>query len=132
MLDVHAPVLLSMVRSDPNLTVYDGGVPDLTEPPYVVPWISVDTEFTDRLTGETTGGIIRVTTHSVGHNASAARKVAAHVRTAYLDRAPVVAGWVSWPIRHETGLPPTRDESTGRLVIDVIDSWTYRVTRAGG
>jgi len=131
-LDDHASAVLALLEAAPNLTVYDGSVPQNTAGSYVVAYFSADTERSDRLTAQTTASLLRVTTHSVAPNPTAARRLADKVRTALLDVTPTVADWQSWPIRHDVGLPPQRDESTGKPVFDAIDAWTWQATPAGG
>ena len=131
MLDAHASAILDLLRADPHLTVYDGGtVPDLTEPPYVVVYLSIDAESMSRLCMSSDRTQVRLTTHSVGANGQAARIVASRVRAALLDVKLAVDGWTSYPIRRDYGQPPDRDESTGRVAMDAIDVWTYTTSQA--
>lgn len=130
MITEHAAAVLARLAADPNLTVFDGAPPDLTVPPYVVVWVSVDTEGTNRLSVVTDRTSLRVTTHSVATTGKGARIVSNRVRAALLDVTLAVGGWRPWPIRHELGLPPQLDESTGRPWISVVDGWTFTTTPA--
>lgn len=130
MLDPYASAVLSLLRQDPFLNVIDGSAPDLTRPPYVVVYISADNERSDRLTQQSNVASLRIITHSVGASTTAARRVADKVRAALLDKTLSVSGWSSWPLRHEYGLPPVTDESTGLLVVDAVDGWTVAASRA--
>jgi hypothetical protein len=126
----HATAVLALLNADPNLRVFDGAPPDLTAPPYVVAWVSLDSEGTDRLTVVTDRPALRVTTHSVATTGAGARIISGRVRAALLDVTLAVTGWRTWPIRHELGLPPQLDESTGKPWISVIDGWTFTTTPA--
>lgn len=129
MLGAYATAVLALLEADANLNVYDGAVPDQTPAPYVVVYINTDSERSERLTSNTSAGRVRITTHSVADTAQGARIVADRVRSALLDVRPVVAGVSTHPIRHEFGIPPVRDESTGYLVMDVVDGWTSYAQR---
>ena len=126
----HAAAVLALLQADPNLHVFDGAPPDLTTPPYVVAWVSLDSEGTDRMPAVTDRTALRVTTHSVATTGTGARIVSGRVRAALLDVTLTVTGWRTWPIRHELGIPPQLDESTGRPWISVIDGWTFTTTPA--
>jgi hypothetical protein len=137
--NAHAAALLALLAavSSPDLTVYDGAVakpvpPALPpEPPYVVVYFAdADPSGTDapslHLTGQPRRHVTDAYVHSVGANGEAARIVAARVRTALLGVRPTITGRTCYPIRRQDGQPSTRDESTGRLVIDKID--VYRLS----
>lgn len=130
MIPEHAAAVLALLQADPNLRVFDGSPPNLTAPPYVVAWVSLDSEGSDRLTVVTDRPAFRVTTHSVATTGAGARIISGRVRAALLDVTLTVTGWRPWPIRHELGLPPQLDESTGRPWISVIDGWTFTTTPA--
>jgi hypothetical protein len=114
---------LALLTADVNLRVHDGAVPDGAELPYVVVYTSIARP-TDHpakpLTGQSRGFVARWICHCVGENAIAARGVAQRVRTQLLDVLPAVAGLVCNPIRQVEVLPPDRDESTGRLLMDAV------------
>lgn len=121
----HASAVLALLQADPNLTVFDGAPPDLTEPPYVVVWVSVDGEESVDLADNQGRPDLRVTTHSVGATGQAARIVSDRVRAVLHGVRPTIAGRTAWKIRREFGIPPQPDESTGRLVVDAVDVWTF-------
>ena len=59
----------------------------------------------------------------------AARGVAERVRTALLDVRPVVSGLSCGLIRMDGDpQPPRRDETTGALVMDAIETYRLRAT----
>jgi hypothetical protein len=126
---------IALLRADASLTVYPGGVPNLTPPavpPYVVTYASVewppsDADSLDGLAGTPT---VRWITHSIGGGVPgatpedaeiAARAVGQRVRTALLNKRLVIAGLNLGLIRQEPGAGvPTRDDSTGVPVMDLI------------
>lgn len=123
----HADALLALARAappvTPALTVYDGAVPDQTQPPYAVAYIYVETPDATSMTGASDHIIARMYTHAVGSNAAAARAVAQRLRSGLLDARPTIAGRSVAPIQHEQSQPPERDDSTGVVVMDQLDVW---------
>ena len=114
---------LDRLRADPQLTVHDGVVPDEATPPYVLVYAQVewpDGDPDNTVEGKTEAVTARWTCHCVGSTAAAARAVAQRVRTQLLDYRPTVAGVECAPIGQAESVPPTRDESTGRLVMDAV------------
>lgn len=125
MISEHADAFLALLTADPNLTVFDGNVPDNTDPGYVVVWISVDNEESVSLADEQGKPNIRVTTHSVADTGTGARIIADRVRSAVHNKRLTIAGRNCWKVRHDYGIPPQPDQSTGRAVIDAVDVWTF-------
>ncbi len=127
----HAEAIRALLEADnapPALVVYRGKVPTGATPPYVVVYIShVSPEKAESqgLDGRSTRIVVRATCHSVGGNEDAALAVAQRVSDALLDVTPSIAGRSCWPIRHELGEDPRRDESTGTQVQDKLD--VYRL-----
>lgn len=133
MIQDHAAAVLALL-SGAGLTVYDGAVPQdpvtrkSPPPPYVVVYVAgTDPEQSTStpLTGESRRHVLHTYCHSVGANQQAARIIAGKVRAALLDATPIIAGRRCFPIRHEDGQPAQRDESTGAVVIDLVD--VYRL-----
>jgi hypothetical protein len=128
-IDEHAQAVLALLGAvtSPALTVYDGKVPSGIDPkatPYVLVYFAggrPDLTFD----GVTITYQLRATCHCVGGSAQAARMVADRVATALIDVTPTVTGRACWPIRWEDGLPPQRDETTGSLVFDQIDTYGF-------
>lgn len=115
---------IALLVADTSLTVIsDGVVPAGQQPPYVrvyahVEWpAGAEGDALDGLSGSPT---VRWYCHCVGANDLAARAVTQRVRTALLNKRPVVAGMDVGMIRFDSGAPPTRDESTGVLVMDAV------------
>lgn len=134
-----ANVGLDLLRADTDLKVHDGKVPDTvpnaSRPPYVLVYTLIDRpdEDEDRaMDGRSSVWVVRWICHCVGSgaDASAARAVAQRVRTQLLDVQPTVPGLACGRIRSEASLPPDRDESTGRLVMDAVLTFRLRATSA--
>jgi hypothetical protein len=128
MIDEHAAAVLALLDADnasPALNVYDGKVPDGTDPrtsPYVLVYCySTDPDLD--FTGRSYTFTLNVVAHCVGGNAQAARMVADRVRTALVDVTPAVSGRSCYPIRRTESVPPQRDESTGSTVMDQVDTY---------
>ena len=126
MIHEHATAFLALLAADVELTVFDGAPPDLSEPPYVVVWVSLDSESDVSISAEQGFADVRYTTHSVGSSGEAARRVADRVRAAVLGHRLTVADRRTFKIRHEYGVPPQWNESTGFQFVDVVDVWTGR------
>lgn len=130
-----ADVGLNLLRADlgpPALVVFDGAVPDPTPaPPYVLVYFYVDrpSEHPDNSgDGRSRVFVARWICHCVGANAMAARAVAQRVRTQLLDQRVTVPGLASGLIRHDESVPPTRDETTGVLVMDAVEVFRLLAT----
>lgn len=127
----HAEAIRALLDADntpPALVVYVGAVPAGTLPPYVCVYFShVNPEQAESqaLDGASTRVVMRAICHSVGGNATAAMAVAQRVSTTLLDVRPVISGRTCFPIRHELGEDPRRDESTGTQIQDKLD--VYRL-----
>lgn len=122
---------LDLLAADGLLTVFDGAVPNPTPPPpYVVVYTSIewppDDPVATALDGLTGRAVVRWICHCVGANQQASREVATRVRTQLLNIRPAIAGVQPGLIRHEQDQPPTRDETTGSVVIDSVH--VYRLT----
>jgi len=124
-------VALDLLNADTELTVYDGFVPPgaISAGVPLAPFVVVYTDITrpsesasgaQYLDGRSSHWTAAWYCHCVGGNAEAARAVAQRVRTALLDVAPTVAGVACGLIREVNSTPPTRDETTGVLVMDAL------------
>jgi hypothetical protein len=130
--DLHANVALSLLAASGALgsKVFDGKVDDpMPNPPFVVvytlvEWPSGPDEMANAIdhlsaTCRTTWYI-----HCVGSTAAAARRTAMHVRSTLIDVTPVIAGRSCGMISQVDVQPPVRDETTGRLVMDLVHVYT--------
>jgi hypothetical protein len=127
-----AQVALDLLAADANLTVYDGAVPNLAPRPYVLVYTSISRPSDDpdnALDGPTRVWQVRWICHCVADNGKAARGIAQRVRTQLLDVQPAVVGLSCGLIRMESdSLPPQRDETTGVLVMDAVETYRLRAT----
>jgi hypothetical protein len=126
---------LALLAADPALTVYDGAVPSPTPDVSAHPWVLVYTTVSrptgdpdNPLNGRSGVWVARWILHCVGGNAVAARAVAQRARTQLLDVRPVIAGLSCGLIRWDESLPPQRDETTGVLVMDAVETYSLRAT----
>jgi hypothetical protein len=131
-IQAHANAVLALLNAAPGvpaLTVLDGSVPQDTEPPYVLVYMSdrtpgaADAPDSTPLQGNSDRLVTTVYCHCVGGDAIAARAVAQRVRGALLNVTPTVSGRTCWPIRADEDQPPRRDETTGRVVMDLVSMY---------
>ncbi len=126
-----AAAMLALLEADnipPALVVHDGKVPTGVVPPYVLVYFSShmpEQAESQGLDHRSRRRITRAMCHSVGGNAAAARAVAERVQQALLDIVPTISGRSAFPIRHELGEDPRKDEGTGGQVQDKLD--VYRL-----
>ena len=134
-LAAHATAMLDRLQAGTagtQIRVFDGAVPNGAAPPYVVVYFTADTiqpgDAPDKTVyeGHPDAIDLRAWVHAVGRNAGASREVAQWVRARLHNWQPSVAGRLCFPVRHESGQPPERDESTGVLVMAQVD--VYRLT----
>jgi hypothetical protein len=127
---------IALLRADASLTVYPGGVPNLTPaaaPPYVVTRATV--EWPPGAVGDSLAGLSRTPTvrwfcYCVGGGVSgatpedaeiAARAVAQRVRAALLNKRLVIAGMNLGVIKQEQGAGvPTPTDTTGAPVMELV------------
>lgn len=133
-LQAHVQAFLDLLDADngpPPLAWLDGLVPVGQLPPYVVVHFTLWTPDAELAPDKVALGFdsdvidLRAYCHCVGGNAVAARVVAGRVRTAVLNVTPTVAGRSCFPIRWKDGQPPTRDETTGATVMDLVDIYGF-------
>ena len=123
--ELHAQAGLALLVADPGLVVFDGKVPDGALPPYVLVYTTVERPAGEMGVANALDGLSATVTatwycHCVGESAAAARAVAMRVSRALLDRRPTIAGRACGLIRQGEMTPPNRDETTGRLVMDLV------------
>jgi hypothetical protein len=134
----HYDAVMSLLRADvgpPALKVYpdaEGFVPTNPTPPYVRVFFYIERPADDpgnSLKGASTTWTCRWLVHCVGANEYATIATAMRVNRALQDVRPTITGRTCWPIRQDGSNPPQRDESTGVLVVDRLD--TYRLKTSG-
>jgi hypothetical protein len=125
--ELHAQAALGLLAADTNLVSLDGVVPNGTDPPYALLY-STALWPVDGAANALDGKAITVqatwTVHCVGLTAPAARAVQMQVREALLNQRPSIVGRVCGLIRHDQALPPTRDNTTGRVVMDAVSTFS--------
>lgn len=136
----HADAGLNLLIADPGLTVFDGKVPEDPDgnsppPPYLlayttVSWPGRDTGAANALDGLAVTVTCEWVIHCVGLTGAAARAVAMRARVALLNKRPTIAGRNCSLIVQDDVQPPVRDETTGRLVMDQVV--TYSMTSVPG
>lgn len=142
---LHADAGLDLLAADDGLTVYDGHVPTVLDPatsqpvtappPYVLVYTSVswpgrDTGVANALDGLAVTVTVDWIVHCVAETGAAARALAMRVRAALLNRRPTIAGRNCGLIVLDDVQAPQRDETTGRLVMDQVV--TYSMTSVPG
>ncbi len=126
--------LLQADLGPPALVVYDGVVPNgaSADGGYVLVYTTVSRPSDDpdnSADGRTRVWVARWICHCVGTSAGGVRGVAQRVRTALLDVRPTIAGLSPGLIRLEgDSQPPQRDETTGALVMDAVETYRLRAT----
>lgn len=122
----HAAAGLALLEAHPDLVVYDGRLPDAATditPPYVLVYTHVEWPAgggEQSLSGESGTCVTTWYCHCVGSSAVASTVVAGLVRVALLDQRPTIAGRVCDLIRMVQVLPPYRDETLRRPVLDTV------------
>lgn len=130
----HIDAGLDLLRADGGLTVYpssEGLTPFNPEPPYVRVYATIDRPAdasANSLRGTSQVWVVRWICHCVGLNEYAAAAVGMRVRAALLDQRPTISGRNVGMIREDQALPPIKDDTTGRQVIDAVA--VYRMTSA--
>lgn len=128
--------VLAILDGIPNHTTHDGKVPDDAIAPYTLVYFVVSVVGADRaadtsdLSFASRAVDLIIYTHNVGNNAAAARAVAGKVRAALLDVVPVVPGRKAFPIRFYDDAPAVKDETTGKLIMDLADVYRLRTVPA--
>jgi hypothetical protein len=129
--------VLGLLRADASYNsvcpTYDGLVPDGAVPPYRQVYFNLLRPSDDP--DNAADGRSRVWTlytyvHNVagGQDASGARAVAQRSRTQLLDQSPAVAGLSVGMLRLDDAQPPERDETTGKPVMDAVQTYRLRAT----
>lgn len=113
---------LNLLRADAGLTVHDGRVPDGAVLPYVLVYTTVSWPATgagNNLTQARSTAMATWNCHCAGENAAASRMVHQRVRAALLNQTVSVLGRGAAQIKQDDVQAPVRDETTGRLVMDL-------------
>lgn len=123
MIDAHIAAVRNLVDTVPNVTVYDGGVPNSPTYPYVVLYGDQGAALANAYTEVSTYRSFRVQTTTVAVNQPQARALAERVESALLDVRPAVTGRTCGPIRKEASQPVRRDDDVDPAVFYAVDIW---------
>jgi len=134
--ELHARVALDLLAADPGLgpdRVYDGKVPDGSEPPYVLVYTTVSRPAggagaANALDGRDVTIITDWYCHCVGGTAAAARAVSMRVNRALHNVRPTITGRSCSMVRQGETTPPNRDETTGVMVMDLVVTYQLITT----
>lgn len=124
----HADVWLNLLEPEPNLTIYDGAVPNGATTPYALIYFTgsrLPMADGNALDGASREFVSRAIVHCVGGDQIAARAVAAKVESRLLDVRPIVSGRTCGLIRQESVLDPVRDETTNVLTMDMVTVYRF-------
>lgn len=127
--ELHARTGIDLLVADATLQVFDDEVVPAGTVRYVRVYTHIERPFDhqgNRLTGTSDTIVTRWYVQCVGENDTSARALGMRVRAAMLDVRPIIAGRDCGKIRQEATQPPRRDESTGALVIALMQ--VYRLT----
>lgn len=123
MIDAHVSAVRTLVDAVPNVTVYDGTVPNNPTYPYVVLYGDQGAALPNSFTEVSTFRSFRVQTTTVAINQPQARALAERVESALLDVRPTVTGRKCVPIRKETSQPVRRDDDVDPAAFYAVDIW---------
>lgn len=134
--DQHARVALNLLDANNALTVFDGAV----SAPYPgLPYVLVYTAISWTAAAEAAGSsldhtsatcVTTWTIHCVGATAAACRALTMQVRSSLLDAQGSVPGRSCFRVTEEDSQVPTKDETTGQVVMDAVV--TYQMTTVPG
>jgi hypothetical protein len=122
----HKAAGLALLQGNAALTVYDGRLPDAATdvtPPYVLVYTFVewpDADPAQSLNAASGTCVVTWYCHCVGSSDYASLVVAGQVRSSLLDQRPAITGRSVDLIRMVSSLPPQRDETLRRAVMDTV------------
>lgn len=133
----HAQAVLAALVANTNLgagKVFDGRVTENAvtglgpPPPYVLVYFAggwPKDGIATALNATQVTYTATFTCHCVGESAAGARAVGMQVRSTLLNVRPVISGRACTPIKEDESIAPTRDETTGRLVMDAVRIFSF-------
>lgn len=121
----HRDAVVTFLRTNVNLTVFDGTAPLGTALPYVAVYVYLPTEHRSTLNGPTDYTEVTIITHTIAATVEAAWVVAKQVRLTLLDQRIPVTGLNCSRIEHALGQVPQYDDATGNLIVNAVDQWDY-------
>lgn len=124
MVKAHAEAILSLLRSIPHVTIYDGAVPDAAALPYVVAWITQPRHESDRMTGDQANADNVFQTTVSGASVESVRIVLDHLHAALVDARVAVDGRNTQRVKHLSGQPTRPDNDVDPPVLYATDQWS--------
>lgn len=123
-------VLTQIRAAVPSVTVYDGIVPAEPAGRYAVVYVDDGTLAALAVCHAHDSATVRWQVTAVAPDRQAASWVATQIRDSIVDKAPVAAGWLCGPVRHQFSERPSRDETVAELpVVFKIDTYDLLATR---
>lgn len=128
--ELHAQAALTLLRANANLAaVFDSVVDDGTDPAagYVLVYttLAFPTEHdANDLRHMSTTAVVTWTIHHAALTAAGARALADQTRETLLNVRPAITGRSCGFIKQDENLSPTKDETTGRPVMDAIATYS--------
>jgi hypothetical protein len=124
--------VIAMIRAAvPDVTVYDGMVPETPDERYAVVYIDDGTRAAVAACGQSDSATLRWQVTSVAPDRGMASWIATKILDELLDRSPSTDGWVCGQIKHVFSERPGRDETVAaRPVAFRPDLYDLLATRA--
>jgi len=126
MIRAHRNAVLGLLTGIPDLTVYDGVVPNLPALPYGVLWASAPLRWSDRMCGDQMNAREQFQTTAVGYTAVQVGWVQEKIHAALVGVRPVVAGRACERIQNDR--PPGQmdiDYDVDPPILTAIDLWLF-------
>ncbi len=125
MIRAHRQAVLAKLQAVPQLTTYDGLVPNLPEHPYVVLWMSAPNRLSSRMCGVQSDAVQTFATTAVATDANQIGWVQEKVHGALVDAAVTVTGRSCERVKHEDTAPIDIDYDVDPPVLTAVDIWRF-------
>ena len=130
---LHAQAFLDLLGANGELIPLDGFVPDGTDPAkgYVLVYTNVSWPgdgAANAINAQAVTAVAEFNCHCVGLTAAASRAIQAQLRVTVLNKRLTVAGRQSGLIDMTDSLAPSRDETTGTLLMDAVVNYSVITT----
>ena len=125
MIRLHAAAVLALIDAQPNVTVYDGQVPNRPVLPYAVMYADQGGAGQSAFSGKSDFRVWRFQTTAVGSTPEQCRWLAERVELALLDVAPVVTGRTCGRIDKLDSQPVRRDDTVDPALFYAVDRWQF-------
>lgn len=125
MIRAHRNAVLALLSGIPNLTLYDGIVPNVPALPYAVLWASAPLRWSDRMCGTQENARELFSTTAVGATADQVGWVQEKVHAALVDVLAVISGRSCERIKHAESAATDIDYDVDPPVLTAVDSWLF-------